>query len=151
MDEADCKHKSQKGDELSMHYTGTLDDGKKFDSSRDRNQPFKFKLGAGMVIKGWDQVRLGIIIWKNVFFTVLSFCQYIYLGTIRYVYRGAAEVDYPATFGIWRPRCWWCHPWRGNTYFWRRTAQDKTRQRRTLNISNSFKNPGPEAFGERAA
>ena len=68
VDEADCKHKSQKGDELSMHYTGTLDDGKKFDSSRDRNQPFKFKLGAGMVIKGWDQVRLGIIIWKNVFF-----------------------------------------------------------------------------------
>merc|ERR1712032_1492686 len=58
----ECERRTKKGDFLSMHYTGKIDEtsktgekGKKFDSSRDRGQTFDFKLGAGNVIRGWDE------------------------------------------------------------------------------------------------
>ena len=61
----ECDRQVKKGDKLSMHYTGTLEDGKVFDGSRKLNKPIDFQIGVGQVIKGWDEGILGMCVGEN--------------------------------------------------------------------------------------
>ncbi|KAI0876974.1 hypothetical protein GGS24DRAFT_449722 [Hypoxylon argillaceum] len=62
----ECDRKTQKGDSIEVHYRGTLaSNGNKFDASYDRGTPFGFQLGAGRVIKGWDEGLLDMCIGEK--------------------------------------------------------------------------------------
>lgn len=61
---------------VSVHYTGWLMDGTKFDSSKDRGTPFEFTVGLGMVIQGWDQGLLGMKVGGTRKLTIPSHLAY---------------------------------------------------------------------------
>merc|ERR1712159_793260 len=72
------------GSRVKVHYTGTLMDGTKFDSSRDRNEPFEFTLGQGELIKCWD---VGVAEMKI----------------------GEQAIGMQPRLRLWRRGSWWCH------------------------------------------
>ena len=67
---------AEKGHTVSVHYTGTLENGQKFDSSRDRGEPISFVLGSGQVIQGWDQGIQGLRVGDKAQLTIPSDLAY---------------------------------------------------------------------------
>ncbi len=60
----------KKGNIVTVHYTGWLENGKKFDSSRDRKEPFSFQVGVGEVIRGWDEALQTMKVGEKTKFTI---------------------------------------------------------------------------------
>jgi FKBP-type peptidyl-prolyl cis-trans isomerase len=75
----------KQGDTVTVHYTGWLTDGTKFDSSVDRDEPFSFVLGTGQVIQGWDQGVGGMRVGDKALLTIppeLAYGEQGYPGAI---------------------------------------------------------------------
>ncbi|KAM7290587.1 FK506-binding protein 2 [Ixodes scapularis] len=60
-----CERKSKKGDLLAVHYKGSLLDGTEFDSSHGRGEPFRFQIGVGQVVKGWEEGLLDMCVGEQ--------------------------------------------------------------------------------------
>ena len=75
--------KAASGSQVTVHYTGWLNTGKKFDSSFDRNQPFKFRIGEAKVIRGWEQGVSGMLIGGKRRLTIPPKLGYGSQGTAR--------------------------------------------------------------------
>lgn len=67
---------AQAGKMVRVHYTGTLENGQKFDSSRDRGEPIEFPLGVGYVIPGWDQGLAGLRVGDKARLTIPGHLAY---------------------------------------------------------------------------
>ena len=80
------------GSQVSVHYVGSLTNGTIFDSSRQRDQPFKFQIGKGMVIQGWDKGVMGMSVGQT--------CR-----------------NYPTSPWIWGLWYWWGHSTKRNPCF----------------------------------
>jgi len=72
---------AKEGDTVTVHYTGTLSDGTKFDSSVDRGEPFSFTLGEGRVIQGWEEGLLGAQAGQEMTLTIPSDMGYGEFGS----------------------------------------------------------------------
>lgn len=72
----ECSRKSKSGDFISVHYSGSLEDGTVFDASYNRGQPITFQLGIGQVISGWDQGLLDMCIGEKRTLTIPSDLAY---------------------------------------------------------------------------
>lgn len=73
---SECTVKTKAGDFISVHYSGSLEDGTVFDTSYSRNQPLTFQVGSGQVIKGWDQGLLDMCIGEKRKLTIPSDLAY---------------------------------------------------------------------------
>jgi FKBP-type peptidyl-prolyl cis-trans isomerase len=80
IDEGDGRE-AESGDEISVHYRGTLKDGTEFDSSYSRNEPFTFVLGIGQVIQGWDEGVVGMKVGEKRVLEIPSSLGYGESGT----------------------------------------------------------------------
>ena len=110
IEEGDGKTFPKKGDQLVMHYVGTLKDGgTKFDSSRDRNKPFMFVIGIGQVIKGWDRGVLQMSFGERSKLTISAEYAYGEHG-VKPLIPPYAKLIFDLELLRWHPRPHWSKP-----------------------------------------